>query len=435
MRFYSPFIDENENMLLPHEIKFSHLSHLLDIEEGYKVEYKSLWNIDVKKKHLAKTISSFANTEGGWLFIGVNNDGSVAPISNERTDFGQQISEIVKSTISPHPVYETIFIQHPDDKDKGVLAIYVHEGREPPYICNGTVYLRVGSSKEPVPASHRAEVDYLISKRSVFSKQLDKFCVDDILDNDTFPYCVVYIYNSHPTKRMSMGDETIQDEIRNIASKYRFESWMPSASSILFYNSKNVSTTSLTTIFELFFDYSFKFHVPLTLVPNDLANRVSQDINKRNTTIDITDFLAIDGFFSYCGIKSFFEAMFKILLEKDIALDNYIVKAQLNNIKNSYLFFATKDYKWHDFMCQEGFRYSPKDSISPLIINPINLSKDSSDTTSGVYSFLCLSLPFGYMMEDFFYFADLNTSVANAAFPDGKYSNHEYYGKVFGVWY
>jgi len=433
--YYSPFVDGNGDFVLLNELTYAHLSQLLEIEEGYKVEFKSRWNDDVKKKHLAKTISSFANTTGGWLFIGVNNDGSITPIDNQRTDFGQQVSEIIKSTISPYPAFETKFIHCPNDDSRVVLVIYIREGREPPYICNGTVYIRVGSSKEPIISSHRSEIDNLISKRDNYLKEFEKFCVDNVIKNDDFPYCVVYLYNKQPSKRMNFGCKTTLDEIQSIADKYSAKTWMPSATSILFYNSADVSTSAVTNIFEIFSDYSMKFHIPLSIVPNDLSATISQELRQRNPKLDINGFKAVDGYLSYVCIRSLFDTAFSILNEKDILFSDYIVKADLKNINNSYLFFATQNNEWFDFASKRNFRYSPKDSISPFFSNSIDINSDDLESKGGVYTFLCLSFSFGYLINEFFEFIDLNDKLANINFPEGKYTNHEYYYRVFGIRY
>ena len=265
--------------------------------------------------------------------------------------------------------------------------------------------------------------------------QFEKFCVDDILNEDNFPYCIVYLYNKHPSGILNIGDRSKRGEIQNIADKHRFKSWMPSASSILFFNSEDVSSSSRTLIFELFYNFSMKLHIPLTPLPNALSRSVAEDINKRNAKIDVSNFKAIDGFLSYNSIKSLYEAAFSILIEKEVSFENYILKSELKNVYNSYLFFATRNDEWCEFVCKKGFRYSTKDSISPIIFSSENLCEDELETRSGVYAFNSLAFPFGYFIDEFFEFLELNRKHANTFFPDHSYTNRDYYGRLFGTEY
>ena len=69
---YSPFSDSKGRPLTIEKVKFSHLSQLVDCDEGHHVEYKLLLE-DGGKAQLAKEITSFANCEGGWLIVGIDD--------------------------------------------------------------------------------------------------------------------------------------------------------------------------------------------------------------------------------------------------------------------------------------------------------------------------------------------------------------------------
>ena len=62
MQTYSPF-DKPIKDLNPHD-----LTVLKTVNEGWYVEYKREM---VNPMALAKAISAFANTYGGWLFLGI----------------------------------------------------------------------------------------------------------------------------------------------------------------------------------------------------------------------------------------------------------------------------------------------------------------------------------------------------------------------------
>ena len=55
------------------EINETHLAGLREVAEGWYVEYKS----EVPSPRvLAKSLSSFANRHGGWLFLGIQEDSA-----------------------------------------------------------------------------------------------------------------------------------------------------------------------------------------------------------------------------------------------------------------------------------------------------------------------------------------------------------------------
>ena len=90
---YSPFEDKNGNPLELSKIRFSHLGQLRTVDEGYKVEYKSTFDKSVKDK-IPAIITSFANSEGGWLIIGIDdNSHEVTCIPKIRSDYSQTISQ------------------------------------------------------------------------------------------------------------------------------------------------------------------------------------------------------------------------------------------------------------------------------------------------------------------------------------------------------
>ena len=70
---YSPFVDNKGNPLELSKIRFHHLKQLKTIDEGYKVEFKMNFDKSVKDK-VPAIIASFANSEGGWLIVGIEDD-------------------------------------------------------------------------------------------------------------------------------------------------------------------------------------------------------------------------------------------------------------------------------------------------------------------------------------------------------------------------
>lgn len=96
-----------------------------------------------------KSISAYANTEGGSLFFGVQNDGTVVGLDNPQSvaDF---ISEKVNAHLDPLP--EWSLIPH-EIEGKAVIEAAVKEGNQTPYYLNldGTRKAYIRSGNESVP--------------------------------------------------------------------------------------------------------------------------------------------------------------------------------------------------------------------------------------------------------------------------------------------
>lgn len=110
-----------------------------DDEETFFFEYKS---DDETASKLMKEISAFANTYGGYIFIGVNNDKS---ISGCRKWNEQRIHSTIYDSITPIPNFD---VRRFKTKYGVVYVIKIEEGTMPPYITNkGEIYQRVNCSK------------------------------------------------------------------------------------------------------------------------------------------------------------------------------------------------------------------------------------------------------------------------------------------------
>ena len=113
---------------------------------------------------MAKAISAFANTYGGWLFLGVDQlapDNQVAAsfpgIPENQLDTIQQRRQSVTEHLNPTPHYETKIFRGPCSKielqeGKAIIAIEIPQSHTAPHIHkDGRIYRRVGDSSEPKP--------------------------------------------------------------------------------------------------------------------------------------------------------------------------------------------------------------------------------------------------------------------------------------------
>ena len=92
-----------------------------------------------------KSVSAFANTSGGLLLYGVDNDGNLVGLENAERDAGD-ISEMIKSLMDPIPEFDLSL--HAEDGRKFVV-VSVKAGATTPYYVflkgHRDAYIRIGN--------------------------------------------------------------------------------------------------------------------------------------------------------------------------------------------------------------------------------------------------------------------------------------------------
>lgn len=165
-RSYSPFDASIQHL------DASDLGVLRDVNEGWYVEYKSG---SVTSRALAKAISAFANTYGGWLFLGIrekSKDDSVAAsfpgIPDAEVDATlQRIRRCAADFLNPSPHFLTQTLRGPCDElglpaDASIVAVHVPQSQTAPHVHkDGRIYRRVADGSEPKPESDRFTLDEL----------------------------------------------------------------------------------------------------------------------------------------------------------------------------------------------------------------------------------------------------------------------------------
>lgn len=116
------------------------------MRENSKIEYKREYTADIKKEIIA-----FANSGGGTIYIGRDNDGKPYPLPDMDETLAQ-ITNSIRDGILPDV---TMFVGY--ETDQNGIVITVREGTHKPYflpekgIKPSGVYVRQGTSS--VPAS------------------------------------------------------------------------------------------------------------------------------------------------------------------------------------------------------------------------------------------------------------------------------------------
>jgi len=110
------------------------LKKIINSGETERVEFKEKLN-----ESLFKTISAFANTQGGKIILGVDKKGNIKGI-NKSPQFLEDLTNRIVNRLSIYPEIETI-----DSKSKRVIKIKVNRSSYP-VSYEGRYYERVGNT-------------------------------------------------------------------------------------------------------------------------------------------------------------------------------------------------------------------------------------------------------------------------------------------------
>jgi len=159
-----------------HEITIEGLKdRLRDVPEGLYVEYKGAETIG-QTDDIAKAIAAFANTHGGWLFLGIEEDTNNDNRPKEDGFCGirmadaetQRMYHIATDHLDPGPQIAVAAVALSDaEASNRIIAIHVAESDDPPLIRrkDGRVYVRTGNTSRPVDyIKNRVELEGLYDK-------------------------------------------------------------------------------------------------------------------------------------------------------------------------------------------------------------------------------------------------------------------------------
>jgi predicted HTH transcriptional regulator len=102
------------------DLEAADLDVLKDVNEGWYVEYKREVS---KAPDIAKSISAFANTYGGWLFYGIEEKSKSEPVAGsfpgvaraELDSALQRVRQAVATHVNPSPHFDTKLVWGPHD--------------------------------------------------------------------------------------------------------------------------------------------------------------------------------------------------------------------------------------------------------------------------------------------------------------------------------
>jgi hypothetical protein len=154
------------------DLEVGDLKALKEASEGWYIEYK---REPPNAAAMAKSLSAFANTYGGWLFIGVQEASKENPVAGSfpgvcRTDVDASIQRLRKAAadhLNPTPHFDIRVLWGPDPElelaeDYAVICIWIPQSNSAPHVHKmGHIYRRVADASEPKPETDRFILDQL----------------------------------------------------------------------------------------------------------------------------------------------------------------------------------------------------------------------------------------------------------------------------------
>ena len=184
MKPYSPF-DK-----LIHDLEPSDLAVLQSVNEGWHIEYKK----EIPSARvLAKSISSFANTHGGWLFLGIDEDSKENPVagsfigvpSSDLEMANSRLRHGVSDYLSNDPNFESKPVHGPCDEIRlaegsSIVIVHIPESQTTPHVHkDARIYRRVADGSEPKPESDRFILDELWKRGEKVRKKIKTWVKND----------------------------------------------------------------------------------------------------------------------------------------------------------------------------------------------------------------------------------------------------------------
>lgn len=368
---FSPFRTANGKPKTLAEVTWDDLPQLADLDEGFALEFKRSYNASVQKK-IPKIIASFANSRGGWLVVGIaDDDKSVCPIPKPNADFGQIIGELCRRHVSPIPHFDARFICDPANPLQGVLVMQVAEGNFPPYIANGIVEVREGSTSGPAQSSALVELYGKATKRrgeiagfcqrSVYYPTADRFpspqgsATGVPRSANPTPLFDLYLYrmSRHAAEAPARADvnehvaamrKVFTDRGMGCHVQHAHDSRIIRASAL-------AGALDVHSAIELFGDESIKLTVPAVLLDGRELERANMSLRAAGLAVDDENRL-IDARDTLRRVTRMATVLDKYVRERGIAWQQYAVAYELENMAGVMLWSDSPLYL--DYVAKRG---------------------------------------------------------------------------------
>lgn len=113
--------------------------------EDEEVEFKLETENDKIDKEFLETVCSFSNTNGGRIFVGIDNNGNVKGLNETQIDrYKKKLPDLIRNWIEPQVQPK---IEVTELREKKIIIARIPKGINPPYNYNDHgIYIRAGST-------------------------------------------------------------------------------------------------------------------------------------------------------------------------------------------------------------------------------------------------------------------------------------------------
>jgi len=135
------------------EIEKGNLNEILSWDESEYFDRKMKYNFDKdNRKKLEKHIVALANTYGGILAFGIDDDKKLVPLSrSERDKIENRIGDITRHT-QGNIIYHHHPIKTNEEKDEGIICFYFPKYTKNPHRTSyGRYFWRNGRNSDDIP--------------------------------------------------------------------------------------------------------------------------------------------------------------------------------------------------------------------------------------------------------------------------------------------
>jgi hypothetical protein len=110
--------------------------------------------LDVSPNALAKSCAAFANSLGGLLVVGADDDtGELVGIEPKAAEAQLWVKDILRELVLPLPPFRARWLPLDDGNDRGVLIVLIEQSSTTPHLLTrrGAIYVRNPGSSDPAP--------------------------------------------------------------------------------------------------------------------------------------------------------------------------------------------------------------------------------------------------------------------------------------------
>ena len=258
------------------------LNVLRSVHEGWYVEYKEQVP---NASSVAKSVTAFANTYGGFLFYGIKEKAKDENVAGEFIGIDEvilpgeldKIRQAIATYSSPDPHFEVKVLKGPCaeiqlDANKAIICLHIPWSPRAPHVHKtGVIYRRVSDSSEPCPENDRHRLSELFKRSDKIITSLKEWYDDDppFYDSEkTHPNLRILLTADPWRERSPWLDQNI-GSIRECFNPRQekptlpFNSIQPSRNGVLARQTQNNGWDNLTLTWALDRDLTSEIIVPI----------------------------------------------------------------------------------------------------------------------------------------------------------------------------